>query len=130
MTRLATWLAAGACALALTGACGRRSTVYAMLTPAQLQQQLAAHDSLVIVDVREPVEFAAHHIPGARLMPYQAARGRVLQELKPQDHVVFVCHEGPMGDELAQLLAAHGYPFVANLQGGMAAWTGPTASGM
>lgn len=130
MARLAAWLAAGTCALTLAGACSRRSTAYTVVTPAALQQQLAAHDSLVIVDVREPAEFAARHIPGARLIPYDAARGRVLQELKRQDHVVFVCHEGPMGAELAQLLVAHGYPFVANLEGGMAAWTGPTASGM
>jgi rhodanese-related sulfurtransferase len=130
MTRFATWLAAGACALALAGACGRRSTGYAVLAPAELQQQLPAHDSLVIVDVREPAEFAARHIPGARLIPYEGAPGRVLQELQRQDHVVFVCHEGPTGDELARLLVAHGYPFVANLKGGMAAWTGPTASDM
>jgi rhodanese-related sulfurtransferase len=128
MTRLAIWLAAGACALTLASACGRRGTGYAVLTPAELQQQLAAHDSLVIVDVREPAEFAARHIPGARLIPYQAARDRVLQALQRQDHVVFVCHDGPMGAELAQILVAHGYPFVANLKGGMAAWTGPSAS--
>jgi rhodanese-related sulfurtransferase len=54
----------------------------------------------------------------------------MLQELKRQDHVVFVCHEGPMRAELARLLVAHGYPFVANLNGGRAAWTGPTASDM
>jgi hypothetical protein len=67
MTRLAT-LAAGACALTLASACGRRGTGYAVPTPAELQQQLAAHDSLVIVDVREPAEFAARHIPGAHLI--------------------------------------------------------------
>ncbi len=102
---------------------------YALLTPQQLRDSLAAHRPLVIVDVREPWEFAGGHIPGARLMPYGDAKRRALQELKKDDAIVFVCHTGPMGDELAQLLVTNGYPHVANLVGGMGAWTGPTVSG-
>src|SRR5260370_6462713 len=52
------------------------------------------------------LEFAARHLPGARLIPYEQAAGRVLKELKKGDHIVFVCHTGPMGDELARLLVA------------------------
>ncbi len=100
-----------------------------MLTARQLEQKLAGHERLVIVDVREPSEFSARHIPGARLIPYEEAAGRVLKDLKKGDHIVFVCHTGPMGDELARLLVANGYSFVANLDGGMGRWTGPTVSG-
>lgn len=131
MNGFATRLAAGFVALGVAAACvgSRRPTGYAVLTVQQLEQKLAAHEALVIVDVREPSEFAARHIPGARLIPYEGAAGRVLKELKKGDHIVFVCHTGPMGDELARLLVANGYPQVANLAGGMRGWTGPTVSG-
>ena len=102
---------------------------YSILTDQQLRQQIAASEPMVIVDVREPREFAAGHIPGARLIPYGGAARRVLKELDKDDHVVFVCHTGPMGDELARLLVANGYRHVANLRGGMRGWSGPRVTG-
>ncbi len=131
MNGLAARLAAGLVAIGVGAACvgGGRPVGYVVLTAQQLEQRLAAHEALVIVDVREPSEFAARHIPGARLIPYEGAAGRVLTELDRRDQIVFVCHTGPMGDELARLLVANGYPHVANLDGGMGGWTGPTVSG-
>ena len=79
---------------------------------------------LVIVDVREPDLFAAGHIRGAINIPYDDAKPRIEKELSPQDRIVFVCHGGPMGDELGHLLAAKGYPAVYNLKGGMKKWKG------
>ncbi len=118
-------------ALAALAACrgAAQPAGYTLLTPHQLQHAIADREPLVIVDVREPAEFAAGHIPGARLIPYGEAHARVLRELKPNDRIVFVCHTGPMGDELSRLLAANGYRHVANLAGGIAAWTGPTVKG-
>jgi len=131
MNGFATRLGVGILALGVAAACGgaRPSNGYALITAQQLEQKLAAQETLVIVDVREPSEFAARHIPGARLIPYEGAAGRVLKELNKGDHIVFVCHTGPMGDELARLLVANGYPQVANLAGGMRGWSGPTVSG-
>jgi len=123
--------AVGVVAIVIAAACAgsKRPVEYVVLTARQLEQQLAAREALVIVDVREPSEFAARHLPGARLIPYEQAAGRVLKELKKGDHIVFVCHTGPMGDELARLLVANGYTDVANLERGMGGWTGPTVSG-
>jgi rhodanese-related sulfurtransferase len=121
---LATQLAAGlvAIVIAATWAGRKRPVEYVVLTARQREQQLAAHDALGIVDVREPSAFAARHIPGARLLPYEQAAGRMLKELKKGDHIVFVCHTGPLRHERVRLL-------VANLDGGMGSWTGPTVSG-
>jgi rhodanese-related sulfurtransferase len=91
----------------------------------QLQTVMADGKKLVIVDVREPELFAAGHIPGAINIPYDDAKPRILRELDPQDRIVFVCHGGPMGDELGTLLAGRGYPAVYNLKGGMKRWKGP-----
>ncbi|MBI3755749.1 MAG: rhodanese-like domain-containing protein, partial [Deltaproteobacteria bacterium] len=79
---------------------------------------------MVIVDVREPYEFSASHIKGAINIPYNAAKTRILKELSPKDRIVFVCHGGPMGDELGGILVKNGYKDVSNLKGGMKKWKG------
>lgn len=79
----------------------------------------------VIVDVREPELFAKGHIPGAINIPWPDAKHRVPDELNPGDDIVLVCHSGPMGDELAEILDERGFTRVRNLAGGMDRWTGP-----
>ena len=91
---------------------------------AQLEALMADGKPLVIVDVREPELFAKGRITGAINIPYDDAKPRILKELKPGDRIVFVCHGGPMGDELGELLAEQGYPTVYNLKGGMKKWKG------
>ncbi|MEW6325929.1 MAG: rhodanese-like domain-containing protein [Nitrospirota bacterium] len=91
---------------------------------AQLQALMADGKPLVIVDVREPELFAKGRIRGAINIPYEEATPRIFNELSPNGRIVFVCHGGPMGDELGQLLAEKGYPAVYNLAGGMKKWKG------
>ena len=93
-----------------------------------LQALQADGKPLVIVDVREPELFAKGHISGAINIPYDDAKPRLVAELKPSDRIVFVCHGGPMGDELGKLLAAKGYGDVSNLAGGMKKWRGPVTN--
>lgn len=91
----------------------------------QLERLMADGKALMIVDVREPELFAAGHIPGAINIPYDDAKPRIVSELSPQDRIVFVCHGGPMGDELGLLLVGRGFGSVHNLNGGMKKWKGP-----
>jgi rhodanese-related sulfurtransferase len=91
----------------------------------QLEAFMADGKKLTIVDVREPELFAAGHIPGAINIPDDDAKPRIVKELLPHDRIVFVCHGGPMGDELGTLLAGLGYGSVHNLKGGMKKWKGP-----
>jgi rhodanese-related sulfurtransferase len=93
---------------------------------AKLEGMMADGKPLVIVDVREPELFSAGHIKGAINIPYDDAKPRVLKELMRKDRIVFVCHGGPMGDELGRLLVKNGYPDVSNLAGGMKNWKGET----
>ena len=90
----------------------------------ELEALMSDGKPLVIVDVREPELFSASHIKGAINIPYDDAKPRVLRELSRNDRIVFVCHGGPMGDELGRLLVKNGYPDVSNLAGGMKKWTG------
>lgn len=91
----------------------------------ELRKMMKDGGQLTIVDVREPELFAKGHIPGAINIPYDDAHSRVLKELSPKDRIVFVCHGGPMGDELGDLLIKNGYTSVYNLKGGMRGWSGP-----
>ena len=95
------------------------------ITGPELEKMMKDGSPIVIVDVREPELYARGHIPGAMNIPYEdGAHKRILKELKPSDRVVFVCHGGPMGDELGEILVNNRYPKVYNLIGGMIKWRG------
>ncbi len=95
------------------------------LTQAELKSLIKENKNLILVDVREPELYAKGHIKGAINIPYDGAHKRVLKELNPDDDVVFICHGGPMGDELGELLVNNNYKNVYNLMGGMRWWNGP-----
>lgn len=90
----------------------------------ELETMMSDGKSIVIVDVRELELFSAGHIKGAINIPYDDARPMILKELSPNDRIVFVCHGGPMGDELGSILVKNGYKDVYNLKGGMRKWKG------
>jgi len=82
--------------------------------------ELAALADPVVVDVREPYEFAAGHAAGAILIPLGELTGR-LDEV-PQDTPVYViCAAGGRSQQGAAFLAGNGVDAV-NVTGGMTAW--------
>lgn len=73
------------------------------------------------LDVREPDEYAAGHVAGARLIPL----GQLAQRLAalPRDRtIVVVCRGGRRSGEAVQLLRRAGFGTALNLAGGMIAW--------
>jgi rhodanese-related sulfurtransferase len=75
----------------------------------------------VVIDVREPSEYAAGHIPNAVNVPQADLASRLVEV--PRDRPVYlVCHSGSRSLRAAQFLRQMGYEQVANLRGGMAAW--------
>lgn len=122
--------------LVVLAACGadRTPAGWSRVTAAEFAQELSAPRPaeaapLTIVDVREPELFAKGHIPGAINIPYPDAKTRAPAELDPTHDIVFVCHGGPMGDELAEIVVAKGFTKVRNLAGGMNGWSGPVVPG-
>lgn len=97
------------------------------ITGEELQTMMKDGKQITIVDVREPALFANGHVQGAINIPYDGAKERILKELPSKDRVVFICHGGPMGDELGGILVKNGYQNVYNLKGGMKLWNGPLA---
>ncbi len=78
-------------------------------------------DGAVLLDVREPEEWAAGHAPGAVLMPMGEVRSR-RTELPFDRRIVVVCRSGGRSAAITDALRSAGYDAV-NLTGGMCAWT-------
>jgi rhodanese-related sulfurtransferase len=74
----------------------------------------------MLVDVREPGEFAQGHVPGARLVPMQTVPGLV-GELPTDEPVYLVCAVGARSAQVAMFLAQHGVDAV-NVDGGTREW--------
>ena len=106
---------------------GRVDMAWAMLTtsPAvrdvNLDELRARPSDAVVVDVREPEEFASGHVPSAVNLP-QADLATRLNEV-PRDRPVFViCQGGFRSLRAAQFLSQCGIADVANVKGGTEAW--------
>jgi rhodanese-related sulfurtransferase len=94
----------------------RPSTV----TPAEADQRTRA--GAVLVDVREPSEWAAGHAPAAKHIPLGDLTRR-LGELPADKPLLTVCRSGRRSAQAAALLAGSGRE-VHNVRGGMTAWAG------
>jgi len=73
-----------------------------------------------IVDVREPREFSASHLPGATNIPVGELHSRMGS--LPKGLVVFVCRRGARSLTSAALASRAGVEDIAHLEGGLLAW--------
>ena len=99
-----------------------------MSPPPTFNSQAERGDAVVLVDVRTPAEYARRHIPGVLLMPMDELAARV-GELNPDDEIICLCEHGVRSEMAAQYLAALGFPRVATMTGGMAAYGGRVERG-
>ena len=91
------------------------------INAAQLRDALAEEDAPLLVDVREPWEWATGHIEGAIHIPMGELPSR-LDELSREAELVIYCHTGQRSWHVAAFLTGQGYPHVASLAGGIEAW--------
>jgi rhodanese-related sulfurtransferase len=75
----------------------------------------------VLLDVREPNEFAEVRAPGALLIPTSAFTDR-LDEVPADRPVLVICRTGVRSGAVTGFLARNGRDDVANVAGGMEAW--------
>lgn len=106
---------------------GRADDAWVMLTSLSdvpeigIEELDGRHPDSVLLDVREPAEYARGHVPGAVNVP-QADLATRLAEL-PRDHpLLLVCQSGNRSMRAAQFLRQVGFDAVANVAGGTAAW--------
>ncbi|MDH4163639.1 MAG: rhodanese-like domain-containing protein [Nitrospirota bacterium] len=80
-----------------------------------------------LLDVRQPAEHQNGHIPGSVLIPLPELPNR-MSELDKRRPVVAYCRSGNRSRSAASLLADAGMT-VFNMEGGMLAWNGQSATG-
>lgn len=97
-----------------------------VIDSAELAGRLRSNQAPLIIDVREPDEFAAGHIPGAENLPLSRFT-REFQRLDPNTEIALVCRSGNRSGAAQQFLISQGYSATRNLVGGMLDWFGPVA---
>jgi rhodanese-related sulfurtransferase len=82
---------------------------------------LQERDDVVLIDVREPEEYAAGHITGVRLIPMGEVPSR-LNEIPTDKTVIVTCRSGNRSGQITDFLRRNGFTRVHNMQGGLLAW--------
>jgi rhodanese-related sulfurtransferase len=102
------------------------ATATAVVTPmsqeALLERQAKHDNSLFLLDVRTPQEYAEGHVPGAFNVPHDQLASRLADVPKDKD-IVLYCRSGRRTALAADVLAANGYTKLSHLEGDMVAWT-------
>lgn len=83
----------------------------------------AGYRKAQLIDVREPNEFDAGHILGARNIPLSQMKMR-MKEIRPDKPVYLYCQSGMRSGRAAQLLYKKGYKDLSHLEGGFKKWSG------
>jgi rhodanese-related sulfurtransferase len=92
------------------------------VSPQQLVN-LVNRDGAVVVDVRDPKEFASGHIVSAVNIPQASLAGRLPEIAKFKDKpVAIVCKMGQHSGAAGTMLRKAGFQQVMRLSGGMMEW--------
>ena len=100
-----------------------------MPEPLELMPQEASRlvkaDEAVLIDVREPEEYATARIDGARLMPMQSVPAELekLRELAEEFSLIIVCHHGVRSLQVASWLRSQGLQNCCSMAGGIDRWS-------
>lgn len=93
-----------------------------LLTPAELTARLTSGELWRLLDVRQPWEFEIANVAGTVFMPMPEVPAR-FAELDPAQPTAVLCHTGVRSARVAGWLLANGFATVANIEGGIDAWS-------
>ena len=127
VTRLAALIVAAFVAVAC-GTAGGPTTPAATGQTGQLPAEVSVQDAAalrdrgaLVLDVREPDEWASGHIPDATLIPLGELPART-GELLGDRPIVVICRSGNRSAQGRDILRAAGFAEVTSVTGGMTDW--------
>lgn len=91
------------------------------IEPEALASALAGDEPPLVIDVREPEEWAIGHLAAAQLIPKGELPERV-DELTRARELVLYCKSGVRSSQAARMLLDLGFANVKSLRGGIDAW--------
>jgi sulfur-carrier protein adenylyltransferase/sulfurtransferase len=91
------------------------------ITTAELRDLLNENFNGLLIDVREPDEYAAAYIEGSRLIPLKTLPNH-LADFPATGEILVHCKSGGRSARAVQLLLDHGFPAVRNVTGGIDSW--------
>ncbi len=93
------------------------------ITPRELRDLLDSGAKIVLIDVREPAEWAINHIDGAQLIPSSSINsGDGLTGLPRDRRPVLYCKTGVRSAQALAAVRDAGFADAVHLQGGIVAW--------
>ena len=95
------------------------------IEPREAQAQLQSERMAVLVDVREPEEFAVARIEGSQLIPMQSipAELQKLEAIADESALLLLCHHGVRSLQVAAWLRGRGIENCFSVAGGIDRWS-------
>ncbi|MEP4079327.1 molybdopterin-synthase adenylyltransferase MoeB [Haloferula sp.] len=91
------------------------------ITVSELAQKLNSNSKTVLIDVRQPEEYAEVSIPGSKLIPLGELADRI-SEIPKEGEVLVHCKLGGRSAKAVALLQEQGIAGATNVEGGIEAW--------
>jgi len=77
----------------------------------------------ILLDVREPGEFATARVAESMLMPMGEVARRAHQELDPEQPILVLCHHGVRSMNVTVWLRGQGFEKAQSIAGGIDRWS-------
>lgn len=122
ITNLLYWIALAGIALYFAYSKGWIFADFESISPKQAYALLKNDETVVLLDVRTPEEFAQEHIEGATLIPVQVLHENLakLQSVKEKKIIVY-CRSGSRSVSASRILVKNGF-IPLNVSGGISEW--------
>ena len=92
------------------------------ITAREVKERMDRGEKLMLVDVREPHEYALCHIEGSVLIPMGTIPAN-LQKLDTDEDVICFCHHGMRSLDVANWLRTQGVKSAKSMAGGIDRWS-------
>ncbi len=89
----------------------------------QAQALLTGDNPPLLLDVREPAEYALACIEPSTLIPMGEIPARAFQELEEDAPILVLCHHGVRSVTVAAWLRQQGFERAQSIRGGIHAWS-------